>query len=191
MATPRTALPRKRAMTALDRAGRTAGARRLPVLMVAFALAGAMVRAGAHVSPAHATLGGDPEPVYSVAAILGHLERDPAHWDGRTVRVRAVAGDRCITWMGGANPACISWQPALVDASVPATGVALGLRQVPPSPLLAALRRLPFAGRLLPGQQQIRWGMPSTYRVRLRAAPTLMCGQPACEALLDAAIDYP
>jgi hypothetical protein len=58
-----------------------------------------------------------------------------------------------------------------------------------PDPLLAALRRLPLAGRLVPGPQAVRQGVLATYRVRLQAAPAPVCDATPCYAvvLLDAA----
>jgi hypothetical protein len=62
-----------------------------------------------------------------------------------------------------------------------------------PDPLLAALRRLPLAGGLVPGPQVAREGVLATYRVRLVAAPAAACeASPCYEAfLLDAAPDAP
>jgi hypothetical protein len=60
-----------------------------------------------------------------------------------------------------------------------------------PDPLLAALRRLPLAGRLVPEPQAVRWGAQATYRARLLAAPAAMCDATPCYAalLLDTALD--
>jgi hypothetical protein len=62
-----------------------------------------------------------------------------------------------------------------------------------PDPLLAALRRLPLAGGLVPGPQVARVGVLATYRVRLKTAPAPVCDATPCyEALLlDAAPDTP
>jgi hypothetical protein len=128
-------------------------------------------------------------PVYSVSAVRAGLVRSPGLWVGRAVRVHAVAGNRCVSWMGGANPTCISWWPALLDPSASTAQTTLPLRGVPRHPLLAALGRLPLVSRLVPAPQTIRWGALATYRVRLRAASTSACDQSPCYAalLLDAA----
>jgi hypothetical protein len=130
-----------------------------------------------------------PPPVYSEAAVQMNIIRSPGAWIGRTVRVRALVGNSCATWMGGANPACISWQPALLDPSAPSAASALPLVGAPQPPLLAALRQLPLVGGLVQSPQRIRWGALTTYRVRLSVAPTTLCGAVRCyEALLlDAA----
>lgn len=129
-----------------------------------------------------------PSPVYAVSTVRAGLSRAPGAWVGRTVRVRAVVRDSCLTWMGGDNPACISWRPALLDASAPSATGALPLRAAPQLPLLAALRRLPLTRWLVGTPQQIRWGVPTTYNVRLKAAPTTVCGSARCYevVLLDA-----
>jgi hypothetical protein len=77
----------------------------------------------------------------------------------------------------------------LLDVTAPHADSALPLRIAPPSPLLAALRRLPLARWLVGSPQQIRWGALTTYRVLLQAAPNSMCAAARCyEAqLLDAA----
>jgi len=41
-----------------------------------------------------------PGPVYTVAALQAHLDREPAAWLGRTLRTHAVAV-RCLTWLAG------------------------------------------------------------------------------------------
>ena len=131
-----------------------------------------------------------PAPVYAVGAVRAGLSRAPGAWVGRTLRVRAVADNPCLTWMGGANPACISWQPALLDASAPNAAKALPLGAAPQLPLLAALRRLPLTRWLVGTPQQLRWGVPATYRVRLETAPATVCGRARCyqAVLLDAAL---
>ena len=86
--------------------------------------------------------------------------------------------------MGGAAPTCISWGPALLDSTSSSPTTALALRVAPTPTLLAALRRLPLVGWLA-GAPPLQWGVLSTYRVRLQAASTNLCGAPRCyEALL-------
>jgi len=163
----------------------TVDSTRFPVRLLTAGLLGGLLLLVAASRPAAAP----PPPVYSMAAVWAGLERSPGGWVGRTVHVRAVVGHRCVTWMDGGNPACISWRPEILDPSAPKVGATLPLRGVPPSPLLAALRRLPLTAWLAPAPQQIRWDVLTTYRVLLQATPSTVCGAPACyEALLlDAA----
>jgi hypothetical protein len=151
------------------------------ILVISLLVGGPLLLIGAN-SPA-------PSPVYAVAALRTDLARTPGNWVGRTVRVEAVAGVRCVAWMGGPSPACSTWRPALLAPGAAGDDEGLTLVSAPQPALLAVLRRLPFAGRLLPGPPQIRWGALSTYRVRLHAAPARSCSSPPCyEALLlDAA----
>jgi hypothetical protein len=127
--------------------------------------------------------------VYTVAQLRAHLRQDTRGWVGQTLWVRGqIAGCRGIL-PAGAHSVCREWdQYYLTDATAPATEP-LPVKRENPSPLLAALRRLPLASWLLPGQQQIRWGTLTTYRVLLRATTALVCRTSPCyEALLlDAA----
>jgi hypothetical protein len=51
--------------------------------------------------------------------------------------------------------------------------------------LLASLRRIPLLGRLVPPAQEVRWGVPATYRVQLRRAAAKSCTSQLCiEAIL-------
>jgi hypothetical protein len=136
-----------------------------------------------------ATGGGAGRAVYTVAQLRAHLHRDPAAWVGRTLWVRGrIAGCPGIL-PPAAQSVCREWDRYyLTDTAAPATEP-LPVERENPDPLLAALRRLPLGGRLLPAEQQIHWGMLTTYRVRVRVAPALVCRRPPCyEALLlDAA----
>jgi hypothetical protein len=126
-------------------------------------------------------------PVYSVAAVQAGLAQDAGAWVGRTVRARGmVLFSGCLSWDAGGSAPCPDASVYLLDQD--------GAHLLPvvagqSDPLLAALRRLPLAGRLVPAPQQIRWGALTTYRVRLSAAPTTLCGTPPCYAaqLLDTA----
>jgi hypothetical protein len=53
-----------------------------------------------------------------------------------------------------------------------------------PDPLLAALRHLPLADRLVPGPQVVRWGILATYRARLMVAPAAACSAVPCYGVL-------
>ena len=152
------------------------------ILGVALLVGGAQVLIAAPHGPA-------PSPDYAVTALRMDLARSQGSWVGRTVRVKAVAGVRCGSWMGGAVPACIEWHPALLAPEAASNDAGLPLLEAPEPALLAALRRLPVAGWLLPGLQRIRWGTLSTYSVRLRAAPARSCAFMPCykAVLLDAA----
>jgi hypothetical protein len=132
---------------------------------------------------------GDPGPVYTVALVQSHLERDPEAWLGRTLLVRG----RIAGCPGVLTPAiqqvCQRWDRYhLTDADAPATEP-LALVTGDPSRLVAALRGLSLPGVLLPAAQVLHWGVDATYRAQLRAAPADSCLLPPCyEALLpDAA----
>src|SRR5579872_6904527 len=56
----------------------------------------------------------DRPPVLSLATLQGDLQRDPAAWLGRLVRVRAVAV-QCQAWFTEPD-SCFQWQPSLIDA---------------------------------------------------------------------------
>jgi hypothetical protein len=126
---------------------------------------------------------------HTVAEVLANLARSPDTWVGRTVRVRAVVASRCAAWLGGPAPVCATWQPALVDPAAAGADPPLPIQPMAQPPLLGGLRRLPFAGRLVPAPQHLHWGMPATYRVLLSIAPSSRCDRGPCyEALLlDAA----
>jgi hypothetical protein len=112
-----------------------------------------------------------PSPVYAVAALQGDLARSPDIWVGRTALVRAIIGSRCVTWMGGQEPACASWQPALLDVDAPNAGTALALQGAPPMPLLSTIRQIPVLAALLPAPHVLRPGTIGTFRVRLTPSP--------------------
>jgi hypothetical protein len=87
----------------------------------------------------------------------------PSRWLGRTVLVQGrVAFDR--TW---SPPDSIVTRLALVDPGRSDSTMSLSLRWGSPDPLLASLRRLPFAGRLVPAPQRPRWGTLAVYRIQL------------------------
>jgi hypothetical protein len=129
------------------------------------------------------------DPVYAVAAVQARLGGSPAAWVGRIVGVRGVAGrSYCQSWPSPESISCQGWGPSiLID---PGRLTLLPPTLGAPNPLLAPLHRLPLTGHLVQAPQQIRWGALATYHVRLRAAPTRVCGTPPCYAavLLDAAL---
>src|SRR5262249_2553509 len=82
------------------------------------------------------------------------------------------------------SPACPPVQAALEDLA-PTASAPLPLAWEGPDPLLAAVRRVPLLGGLLPAPQALDWGVVATYRVRLRAIPESICGSGVCfEAVL-------
>ena len=102
-------------------------------------------------------------PVYTVAEVERRMALAPSRWLGRTVLVQGrVAFDR--TW---SPPDSIVTRLALVDPGRSDSTMSLSLRWGSPDPLLASLRRLPFAGRLVPAPQRPRWGTLAVYRIQL------------------------
>jgi hypothetical protein len=126
-------------------------------------------------------------PVHTVADLRERLIAQPAAWVGRTVRVRGIVlFSGCLAWDAGGGAPCPDSSVYLLDQD--------GAHLLPvvvgkPDPLLAAWRRLPLAGKLVPAPQQIQWGALTTYRARLSAAPTTLYATPPCYAaqLLDIA----
>jgi hypothetical protein len=74
----------------------------------------------------------------------------------------------CLAWFAGSVAPCRARAAYLLDQDG-ASALQAAAREL--DPLLAALRRLPLAGRLVPGPQVVRWGALATYRVRLVVAP--------------------
>jgi hypothetical protein len=129
-------------------------------------------------------------PVYTVAQVRAQLDRDPAAWRGQALWVRGLIAGCPGLLAPYVRAECRGREGYyLTDAAVPATEP-LPLERGSPAPLLAALRRLPPLGRLLPAPQALRWGADAAYRVWLRPAPADRCyHSPPCYAvvLLDAA----
>ena len=112
------------------------------------------------------TGGGAFAPVYTVSELRAGLADNPRAWLGHTMLVRGVAlGPACPP-----NASCVFAWPALVDADATGPGSSVPLSMGPANSLLALLRRLPLVGRLVPGQQLLRWGRPAVYRVQVRDA---------------------
>jgi hypothetical protein len=112
----------------------------------------------------------DQGPAYSLAQIQAHLARQPGRWLGRTVRVRGMVEiSGCVGWEAGRVESCRDRSAYLLGRDGASLLPVAGWE---PDPLLAALRRLPLAGGLVPAPQAARWGALATYRVRLLdAAP--------------------
>lgn len=127
---------------------------------------------------------GVADPVYTLAAVERALARDPRAWVGRMVRVQGrVAIGR--TW---SPPDSIVTRLVLVDPGYAAGVWPLDLQWGRPDPWLAALRRLPLLGRLVP-PQRLHVGRLGIYRVRL-CAPTGWAAGCAGAVLLDADPNY-
>jgi hypothetical protein len=92
----------------------------------------------------------------------------------------------CLPVVAGGVPQCHGQSIYLLDRD--GAGL-LPVSMGKPNPLLAALRRLPLLGRLMPPLHTVRWGAVGTYQVYLRAAPSGACAAPPCyqALLLDAA----
>jgi hypothetical protein len=141
-------------------------------------------------------------PTYTVGEVEAGLQKDPAAWLGRTIRLRASALPFPAPCRGPTQAACggsywLVKQSSLVDSlasnqdgyggwsvaevdqlfSQPAP-VSL-LLYPEPDRLLATLRRVPWLGGLLPRPQPVFGGV--IYRVRLRLAERdAHCGYGPC-----------
>ena len=135
-------------------------------------LAAALLCLGVHAA-ARASAPPPTGPVYSVAALWARLRRDPAHWVGRTVRVRAIALP-CAVWIGGMPGHCIDHRWALFDGGPRLAATLLVLPDDAASRAPAWLRRLPIAHFLIPSSPTLQWGVPADYtlQVRLMACPS-------------------
>jgi hypothetical protein len=130
-----------------------------------------------------------PGRVHTVAEVRASLERQPAAWLGRTVQVRGmVLSSGCLAWDAGGSAPCRDRSAYLLDRDGASVLQVAGWES---DPLLAALRRLPLVGRLVPGPQVVHWGALATYRARLVAAAAAMCDVAPCYValLLDATPD--
>jgi hypothetical protein len=125
-------------------------------------------------------------PVYSVAAVKQHLAQNPNGWSGRTVLVRA----RAIQERFWAPPDRLVTSIALVDPTATTSIGSLSLQWSQPDLLLAALRRLPLLGHLVPPPQRPHWDGLAVYRLQLCAPPGCVPSE-ADAVLLDATPGYP
>jgi hypothetical protein len=144
---------------------------RCPLLLVG--LLGLLLAGGLAVVALAGPL--DREPVYTVAQVQAQLAHRPAVWIGRTIRIRGQMDGCPGILTPAAQAVCLGWDRAyLSDTTAPATAPLLVERGTP-GPLLAALRRLPVLGALLPAAQALHWEIAATYRVRLSLAPAASC----------------
>jgi hypothetical protein len=128
-------------------------------------------------------------PVYSVAAVRAHLDRDPRTWVGRVVLVRALA-EPCPWWGALSRPRhCAGQQLVLVGTPAEPPAPPLPLVPLAPRPLRSFVRGLPILGDVLPRPRPVSWSAPARFRVRLLVSPAATCSAAPCyEALLlDAA----
>lgn len=126
---------------------------------------------GGSVRAAAAYTGQGPEPVYSVDQIRADLREQPTAWVGRTVRVHGIL-EGAFVYCDPTHP-CPPVVFGMIDAAnmdAP-QGHLLRMTLASPSPLWATLRRLPLIDAFAPPLQMVRFGLPTTYRLQLRAAP--------------------
>jgi hypothetical protein len=134
------------------------------------------------------------EHVYSLATLESRLQRDPAAWLHRSLRVRALVEGQCTQLVGLYVASCGSWRLALTDPNGPTDPYAgTGDQPLPLSwgkapALLAFLRHLPLLKQMVPLPQILHSGVPAVYQIQLRpTACVLSAGPPCYEAqLLDA-----
>ncbi|HWE60118.1 MAG TPA: hypothetical protein VHB98_00250 [Chloroflexota bacterium] len=156
----------------IGRHPRTASFAKHLLLLACLAL---LILLSAQVEVAVARYSQTRTPVYSVGRIRAVLTQDPKAWIGRTVLVRGILQGPFV--FCGATRPCPPAVLGLIDGeneSV-APDQLLPVAAGSPVPLWAVLRRVPLAGTLLPAPQQMRFGLMTTYQLRLRAAPAL-CG---------------
>jgi len=148
-----------------------------------------------------------PASVYSVAQVKAGLSGRPAVWGGRTVSVRGIVVTIHHS-IFGAGLALSSVGPAQTTVLVPDSptlphteaallsyifnaraGAVLLLRPQPTNSnsIVAALRRLPVVGKLLPHPRRAMGDAPAIYRLQL-LAPQQSCLRNQCAdaILLDA-----
>jgi hypothetical protein len=173
---------------------RARGQRRVSVsksYVAAALLALLVIALGGHLEVAIARANQGPTPVFSVSQIRADLARYPKYWVGRTVRVRGILQGP-FTFCGATRP-CPPSLWGLIDAENESVTPDRLLPVVAgaPAPLWAALRHLPMVATLEPAPQLLRFGLPTIYRLQLRAAPTLCAGDtrlPCAEGVLVDAV---
>jgi hypothetical protein len=122
----------------------------------------------------------DQPQAYSIAQVRTGLDRQPAAWLHRSLRVRAIPVlRRCLAWETP-GPICQLWGPALVGAERSSAVEPLPLAWGEAPAVFAFLRHQSVLGNLVPPPQSIRWATPGVYRIRLRAAPCFAPGLAPC-----------
>lgn len=144
---------------------------------------------GAWRSLARAASAFSPTPEYTLAALLGNLQRDPHGWLGQVVRVRAIVTGtpHWVSAPGSLTRVADMTQLRLVDVGGMGAVVSVPLLLSQADPLVAALRQLPLAGPALPSVQQPRWGESAVYRIQLRRIAHPARGAYYDAVLVDAA----
>jgi hypothetical protein len=160
--------------------------------LLVLAVSGMVLASTAALSAIRLTAQG---PVYRVAELRRHLDREPQAWVGRVLLVRGeVVPCMAVPSVGERPCAALVSGPGQPSGAAPrgAAGDPLTLvrGEQPPGPAL--LRSLPLLGSLLPAPQSLHWGAVATYRVQLQAVAASSCGTGKCfEALLDTAPGSP
>jgi hypothetical protein len=133
-------------------------------------------------------------PVYTVAQVVNGAIHHPNDWDGRYVRVRAIASVSLLTILQGrtqhtqANPQILL--SPIPDARSAAVGLD-GMIQVltgREDGLLSFLRRLPVIGGTMPPPQRVSMTHAATYLLQVHLAARGCNFSPCVAAILvDAA----
>jgi hypothetical protein len=124
--------------------------------------------------------------VYSVAQLRGHLEMQPAAWDGRTVRVRGMA-EPCPWWAySGQVRHCAGRVLVLAPPPGDAGAAPLPLVRAAAVPTFTFLGRIPLLGQLVRQSAAMPLLTTAIFHVRLVETPAAVCiGQRPCfDALL-------
>jgi hypothetical protein len=143
-----------------------------------FLLAGSVLLAGlvagaAHLMPPpHSGSGGASahETVYTPFVLRRAITRAPQAWLGRVIWVRAEPVQD-VVWACRQDVLCLRRQPSLADVDAGRSDTSLPLALPQETPLIAALRRAPLVGELMPTAPAIPWGIVAVYRIRLQALP--------------------
>jgi hypothetical protein len=126
--------------------------------------------------------------VYTLAALHGLVDREPAHWLGRTLLVQGEAIATSCVERAGTLVLCAPPRMFLTEPDSKAGVALLPLDWAGIDPLLAGLRRLPLVGGFAPPPQVVHWEQVAVYRVQLRTPADTSGGSDSYEALLlDAA----
>jgi hypothetical protein len=121
------------------------------------------------------------ETVYSVAQVQAQLAQNAPVWLGRTILVHGIVVGEPTA---GASSRTDTWSPILVDAHRTVGVSPLPLAKGELDPLRALLRRLPWLGSRVAGEQVVHWGEIGDFRVQLRAQVPARCGHAVCYAAI-------
>lgn len=149
--------------------------RRLLLGLLIVTLAGPLLGATAYLSQ-YLTAAGvvAADPVITPRQLRAQPMRRPQDWLGRIVPVRGILAisqrSTCPQ-----RTACLATQAVLLDLDPAAGDARLPLAWGPTDPFLARLHALPLVGRLAPPAQELVWGRPAIYRLRIQRAPDAIC----------------